>query len=118
MNCKIKDYTEFDSTYIKDTPGDTILSSIDNNVYLVENETELFVNQIGNNFEVLSNTDFIGNQLIQIYNVNGIIIKEFNFNKIIQNQIQSFQFESENGVYFLKVIENKNIYTKKITLIN
>lgn len=118
MNCKIKDYTDFDSTNIKDTPGDTLLNSVEQNVYLAEYNSEIIVNQLGNNFELFSKSDFIGLQKVEIFNINGVLIQEFQFPKIVQNQLQKFQLNLGDGVYFLKISENENIYTKKFTSIN
>ena len=75
------------------------------NVYPNPNKGDLFVT-------MSLTADETKDATIQVINVNGQIIKKINVN----NQHRLNFSIKETGIYFIKLITNKQIYTKKITV--
>ena len=55
----------------------------------------------------------IKDAVIEVINVNGQIVKQVKVN----NQHKLNFSVKETGMYFIKLITNKQVYTKKITVI-
>ena len=76
------------------------------NIYPNPTKGDLFV-------AMCLNDEELKDAFIQIINVNGQIVKQVKVN----GQRKLNLTTKENGLYFLKLITNKQVYTKKITVI-
>jgi len=76
------------------------------NIYPNPNKGDLFV--------TMSLTgDETKDAVIQVINVNGQIVKQVN----VKNQNRVNFSIKETGIYFIKLITNKQVYTKKVTVV-
>ncbi len=108
---KVENYENIDSTIVPNENIDTLITT---DIQKSVNEESVQIRQFGNQYELVSTSSFIGNQIIEIYNQKGIIEKSFEFVKSNQNEVHRFKINLPVGVYFVMIKEGETIVTKKI----
>ena len=100
----------------KQTYTTNILQGIDNNRFsIVFNNTSSKIDDQANNKDIYAygNSIFINSNEVSnvyIYSVNGQLIEQ----KFISSSNNSVKLKMRTGIYFVKVVSENNVYTKKV----
>lgn len=81
--------------------------------------SSIYPNPVNNNFTLIVNSDLDSKGRISIYDLRGVLVKEFNI-QLKENQLNSINLNLQNeksGVYFIKIQTDYFTDYKKITLV-